>query len=117
MIRTLGEPLSMPLSVGPVVANRQPILALAVPPVIRHSDESACGAGAIGAQRRPRRLSASRCPIREKLRVIRANMRLSDSARGSAKTWQSTDSAAPGPYSRPSANRVVARLVDFRDLL
>jgi hypothetical protein len=47
MIRTLGETLTMPLSVGPVVANRQPILALAVPPVIRHSDESACGAGSL----------------------------------------------------------------------
>ena len=35
----------MSLAVGPVVANRPPMLALAVPPAIRHSDELPCGAG------------------------------------------------------------------------
>jgi hypothetical protein len=56
--RALGEALSMPMAVGAVVANGPPILALPVPPLIRHSDELSCGAGAIGA----RRLSASRGP-------------------------------------------------------
>ena len=35
----------MPLTLGPVAANRPPILALPVPPVIRHGDELSCGAG------------------------------------------------------------------------
>jgi hypothetical protein len=43
--RALGEALSMPMAVGAVVANGPPILALPVPPLIRHSDELSCGAG------------------------------------------------------------------------